>query len=133
MATGSYTKDGRPVIAHNNWTGYLDGERWTIIFDIVPQQGHRFLMDGYPGLIHSADDFGINDAGIDDYGDHDQRFLGMGFERDAGVCASAAGAMQYATTIDEFRGDHEGRQQRRVRERLADRGREEQRDRAAWN
>ena len=25
VATGSYTKDGRVVIAHNNWTSYLDG------------------------------------------------------------------------------------------------------------
>ncbi len=32
VATGSYTKDGRPVIAHNNWTGYLDGERWTMVY-----------------------------------------------------------------------------------------------------
>ena len=34
VATGSYTKDGKVVIAHNNWTNYLDGERWNIIFDI---------------------------------------------------------------------------------------------------
>jgi hypothetical protein len=36
VATGSYTKDGKVIIAHNNWTGYLDGERWTIVYDIVP-------------------------------------------------------------------------------------------------
>jgi hypothetical protein len=64
VATGSYTKDGRIVIAHNNWTGYMDGERWTIAFDVRPARGHHFIMDGLPGLIHSADDFGINDAGI---------------------------------------------------------------------
>jgi len=28
VATGSYTKDGKIVIAHNDWTGYLDGSRW---------------------------------------------------------------------------------------------------------
>ena len=64
VATGSYTKDGKVVIGHNNWTSYLDGERWTIIFDIAPADGHRILMDGFPGLIHSGDDFGINSAGI---------------------------------------------------------------------
>ncbi|MEJ2009427.1 MAG: C45 family autoproteolytic acyltransferase/hydrolase [Acidobacteriota bacterium] len=63
-ATGSYTKDGKIVIAHNCWTRYLDGERWTIVYDIVPSHGHRILMDGYPGYIHSGDDFGINAAGI---------------------------------------------------------------------
>jgi hypothetical protein len=52
------------VIAHHNWTGYLDGERRTVAFDIKPASGHRLLMDGYSGLIHSADDFGVNDAGI---------------------------------------------------------------------
>src|ERR1700690_2967236 len=29
VATGSYTRDGKIVIAHNNWTDYLDGARWT--------------------------------------------------------------------------------------------------------
>src|SRR5580698_4305243 len=64
VATGSYTKDGKAVIAHNNWTDYLDGERWTIIYDIVPASGKRMLMDGLPGVIHSADDFVMNSAGI---------------------------------------------------------------------
>src|SRR6266404_9081333 len=32
-ATGSYTMDGKVVIAHNNWTGYMDGARWTMAFD----------------------------------------------------------------------------------------------------
>lgn len=36
VATGSYTLDGRPVIAHNNWTDYATGWRWNIIFDIQP-------------------------------------------------------------------------------------------------
>jgi len=48
VAVGSYTKDGRVVIAHNNWTNYLDGSRWTIAFDIAPAHGYRLLMDGLP-------------------------------------------------------------------------------------
>lgn len=64
IATGSYTKDGKIVIAHNNWSSYAEGSRWTIIFDIQPAKGHRILMDGMPGMITSNDDFGINDAGI---------------------------------------------------------------------
>ena len=64
VATDSYTKDGNVVIAHNNWSSYLDGERWTIMYDIVPAHGERFIMDGLPGVIHSADDYGINGAGI---------------------------------------------------------------------
>jgi hypothetical protein len=64
VATGSYTKDSKIVIAHNNWTSYLDGARWTIIFDIVPAKGNRMLMDSLPGFIHSGDDFVVNSAGI---------------------------------------------------------------------
>ena len=64
VATGAYTKDHRVVIAHNNWTGYMDGARWTMAFDVAPARGYRFVMDGLPGLIHSADDFGLNAAGI---------------------------------------------------------------------
>jgi Phospholipase B len=64
IATGAYTKDHQIVIAHNNWTSYLAGERWVVIFDIVPQNGQRILMDGFPGVITSDDDFGVNSAGI---------------------------------------------------------------------
>src|ERR1700688_2724810 len=64
IATGAYTKDHQIVIAHNNWTSYLAGERWVIIFDILPKNGQRILMDGFPGVITSDDDFGVNAAGI---------------------------------------------------------------------
>jgi hypothetical protein len=64
IATGAYTKDHKIVIAHSNWTSYLAGERWRIVFDIQPEHGNRIVMDGYPGVIISDDDFGINSAGI---------------------------------------------------------------------
>src|SRR5262249_54483082 len=101
VATGSYTKDGRPVIAHNAWTGYMDGERWTMIFDIVPSRGQRVLMDGFPGLIHSADDFGINAAGMVITETTISRFHGWNPD---GIpeFVRARKAMQYATSIDEF-------------------------------
>jgi hypothetical protein len=101
VATGSYTKDGRVVIAHNNWTGYMDGERWTIIFDVVPAKGSRFIMDGYPGFIHSADDFGINAAGIMITETTISNFHGWDSN---GIPEFVRGrkAMQYAASIDDF-------------------------------
>ena len=101
VATGSYTKDGRVVIAHNNWTSYQTGERWNIIFDVVPAQGNHFLMDGMPGLIHSGDDFGINSAGIMITETTISRF--NGFDPD-GVpeFVRARKAMQYSASIDDF-------------------------------
>jgi hypothetical protein len=100
-ATGSYTKDGRIVIAHNNWTSYSSGERWNIVFDIAPAQGYRIIMDGAPGLIHSGDDFGVNSAGIviteTTIGDFNS------FEPD-GIpeFVRARKAMQYSASIDDF-------------------------------
>jgi hypothetical protein len=101
VATGSYTKDGRVVIAHNNWTGYMDGERWTMIFDVVPANGSRFIMDGFPGYIHSADDFGINAAGVMIAETTISNFHGWDAN---GIPEFMRGrkAMQYAASIDDF-------------------------------
>ena len=101
VATGAYTKDGRPVIAHNNWTDYIDGARWNIIFDVVPSAGHRFLMDGAPGFIDSGDDFGMNDSGLVITETTIGHFAGFD---PAGIpeFVRARKAMQYATNIDEF-------------------------------
>jgi hypothetical protein len=101
VATGSYTRDGRPVIGHNNWTSYMSGERWNIIFDIVPQSGHRFIMDGMPGLIHSGDDFGINSAGIMITETTISRFSGWD-PNGIAEFARARKAMQYADSVDAF-------------------------------
>ena len=101
VATGKYTRDGNPVIGHNNWTSYASGERWNIVFDIRPAAGSRILMDGQPGLIHSADDFGINSAGI---AITETTISGFsGFDPDAiPEFVRARKAMQYATNIDQF-------------------------------
>lgn len=64
IATGSATKDGKIVIAHSNWSSYAEGERWTMVFDVVPTKGYHFVMDGSPGMITSQDDFGVNAAGL---------------------------------------------------------------------
>ncbi|WDF79236.1 C45 family autoproteolytic acyltransferase/hydrolase [Mucilaginibacter sp. KACC 22773] len=64
IATGKYTKDGKIVIGHNNWTDYIVGERWNVIADIVPEKGNHILMDTAPGFIHSGDDFVETSSGI---------------------------------------------------------------------
>ena len=64
VATGSYTQGGQVVMGHNNWGAYDHGQYWNIIYDIVPNHGLRILMDGFPGVITSDDDFGINSAGL---------------------------------------------------------------------
>jgi hypothetical protein len=64
IANGKYTKDGKIVMSHNNWTDYIIGERWNIIADIIPEKGNHILMDCLPGFIHSGDDFLITNMGI---------------------------------------------------------------------
>ncbi len=101
VATGSYTKDGKVIIAHNCWTNYLEGERWTIIFDIVPAHGHRILMDGFPGFIHSGDDFGVNSAGIAITETTISHFSGYD-PKGIPEFVRARKAMQYSASIDDF-------------------------------
>jgi hypothetical protein len=101
VATGSYTKDGRFVIGHNNWTSYSSGERWNIIFDITPEKGNRILMDGMAGLIHSGDDFGVNSAGIAITETTISGFKGFD-PNGIPEFVRARKAMQYANSIDDF-------------------------------
>ena len=101
IATGAYTKDHQIVIAHNNWTSYLAGERWVIIFDIVPQNGQRILMDGFPGVITSDDDFGVNAAGIMIAETTITQFEGWDPNGKPEFMRSRK-ALQYAQSIDDY-------------------------------
>jgi len=79
----------------------MTGSRWNIMFDVRPERGYRFLMDGMPGLIHSGDDFGINAAGMMIT---ETTITGFhGFDPD-GVAefVRARKAMQYSASIDDF-------------------------------
>ncbi|PYV13249.1 MAG: peptidase C45 [Acidobacteria bacterium] len=101
VATGSYTRDGRIVMGHNNWTSYVVGERWNIIFDIKPERGERIVMDGLPGVVTSDDDFGVNSAGLMVT---ETTITGFELFDPAGSpeFVRARKALQYARTIDDY-------------------------------
>ncbi|MGB7729114.1 MAG: C45 family peptidase, partial [Candidatus Acidiferrum sp.] len=101
VATGSWTKDGQIVIAHNNWTSYMKGERWRIIFDIQPTHGYRMLMDGFPGVIVSDDDFGINSDGLMVTETTISQFEGWD-PNGKPEFVRARKALQYAGSIDDY-------------------------------
>ena len=101
IATGSYTKDGKIVIAHNNWTNYIDGERWVVMFDIVPQHGNRILMDGFPGVITSDDDFGVNSSGLMVTETTITQFKGFD-PKGIPEFVRSRKALQYANSIDDY-------------------------------
>jgi hypothetical protein len=101
IATGSVTKDHQIVIAHNNWTSYLAGERWVIVFDLQPEHGNRILMDGFPGVITSDDDFGVNSAGMMITETTITEFEGWDPEGKPEFMRSRK-ALQYANNIDDY-------------------------------
>ncbi len=101
VATGSHTKDHQIVIAHNNWTSVLEGERWRIVFDIVPQRGYHIFMDGFPGVITSDDDFGVNADGLMVTETTITQFNGFDPNGKPEFVRSRK-ALQYASSIDDY-------------------------------
>jgi len=101
VATGSWTKDHRIVMGHNNWTTYVEGARWRVVYDITPRTGYRLLMDGLPGIITSDDDFGVNAGGLMVTETTISKFHGWDPNGKPEFMRSRK-AMQYAGSIDEF-------------------------------
>ncbi|MEP7141540.1 MAG: C45 family peptidase [Ferruginibacter sp.] len=100
IATGSYTKDGKIVMGHNNWTSYITGQHWNVIADIVPQKGNHILMDCMPGLIHSGDDFLITANGIMITETTITQFIGFDSTK-IPEFVRARKAAQYSNSIDD--------------------------------
>ena len=100
IATGSFTKDHKIVIAHNNWTDYIEGERWNVIADIKPEKGNHILMDCAPGFIHSGDDFVVTGNGMLITETTITQFNGFDTTR-APEFMRARKAAQYSNSIDD--------------------------------
>lgn len=63
-ATGKATRDGKMVIGHVTWWPLTLAEETNVMLDIQPANGHRVLMQSYPGGIESGTDWYQNDAGM---------------------------------------------------------------------
>jgi len=68
-AVGNATKDGKIVISDSVWCGgwwfsYYIAQRWNVILDIEPSEGHRLIIATSPGYIWSDEDYWQNDAGL---------------------------------------------------------------------
>jgi len=44
IATGSATRDGRVIMAHNSWDAFEQGRFFNLILDLEPVEGRRILM-----------------------------------------------------------------------------------------
>ena len=63
-ATGPATRDGKMVIGHVTWWPSTLAEQTSVMLDIKPEDGHRVLMQSYPGGIESGTDWYQNDVGV---------------------------------------------------------------------
>jgi hypothetical protein len=100
IATGSMTSDGKIVLGHNTMSSFYYPD-CNVIIDILPEKGHRILMQSVAGLIHSETDFFITDAGLVG----SETTIGGFFpfdEKGIPEFARMRRATQYASTIDEW-------------------------------
>ena len=72
-----------------------------MIFDIQPEHGNRILMDGFPGVITSDDDFGVNSAGMMITETTITQFEGWDPNGKPEFMRSRK-ALQYANSIDDY-------------------------------
>ncbi|OGF64888.1 MAG: hypothetical protein A2Y62_13270, partial [Candidatus Fischerbacteria bacterium RBG_13_37_8] len=101
IATGDATADGKIVMAHNSWYHYALLQYCNIIIDIVPEKGHRILMQSWGPSIYSGTDFFVTGAGL--VGTETTIGFFVGFNKEGTpVFERARKAMQYANTIDEW-------------------------------
>ncbi|MBI5477059.1 MAG: phospholipase [Ignavibacteriales bacterium] len=100
IATGSMTTDGKIVLGHNSMVGFPESD-CNIVLDILPDRGHRILMQTFTGWIHSGTDFFVTDAGLVG----SETTIGGFFPFDTtGVpeFSRMRHATQYANNIDEW-------------------------------
>jgi hypothetical protein len=100
IATGSMTADGGIVLGHNTMSSFYY-PLCNIILDILPEKGHRILMQSVAGLIHSETDFFITNAGLVG----SETTIGGFFpfdEKGIPEFARMRHATQYASSIDEW-------------------------------
>ncbi len=64
VATGKATKDGKIVIAHSSFDYFWTGQNNNYILDIVPDKGHKVIMQGTACYVYSGTDFFINSKGL---------------------------------------------------------------------
>ena len=100
MAVGSYTKDGKIVVAHNSFNNFIDGQYANYIVDIHPDKGHRILMQASPGWIWSGTDFFITEKGI--IGTETTIGGFLPYEEKLPISCRIRQAMQYGNTLDEY-------------------------------
>ena len=101
IAVGDMTKGGEIVLAHNTWFGYTTAPFCRIMLEVVPQKGHKILMQNQVGMLFSATDFFITDVGLVGSETTISKFKGFDIKGEP-VAIRARRAMQYADSITSW-------------------------------
>jgi hypothetical protein len=101
IATGSWTRDNGVTLAHNTWDDYTNANAFNIVADMVPDRGHRILMQTAPGLVHSGTDFFVTGAGLVGTETSIGGFHGYDPSKSPEFYR-ARRAMQYGSNLDEW-------------------------------
>ncbi len=100
ISVGDWTKDGKIVVAHNNFSNFIDGQLAKYVIDIKPTNGNRILMMGFPGWIWSGTDFFVTSAGI--IGTETTIGGFVAYKNNIPISCRIRQAMQYGNTLDDY-------------------------------
>jgi len=100
ISVGDWTHDGKIVVAHNNFSNFIDGQLAKYVVDINPTNGNRILMMGFPGWIWSGTDFFVTSAGI--IGTETTIGGFIAYKNNIPISCRIRQAMQYGNTLDDY-------------------------------
>ena len=100
MANGDWTADGKIVVAHNNFSNFVDGQLARIVLDLKPEKGNRMLIQGFAGWIWSGTDFFVTSKGI--IGTETTIGGFIAYENNIPISCRIRNAMQYGNTLDDY-------------------------------
>lgn len=100
IANGDWTQDGKIVVAHNNFSNFVDGQYARIVLDLKPTKGARMLIQGFPGWIWSGTDFFVTSKGI--IGTETTIGGFLPFENKFPISCRIRKAMQYGNNLDDY-------------------------------
>jgi hypothetical protein len=101
IATGKdYTKDGKIVVNHNNFSNFVDGQYANVVVDMQCDKGCRMLWQGFAGWVWSGTDFFVTGYGI--IGTETTIGGFLPYEQKYPISCRIRKAMQYGKTLDDY-------------------------------
>ena len=100
IANGDWTADGKIVVAHNNFSNFVDGQYARVVLDLKPDKGARMIIQGFVGWIWSGTDFFVTSNGI--IGTETTIGGFFPYENNIPISCRIRNAMQYGKNLDDY-------------------------------